>query len=91
MCLLCNFACFCRLLIFIKINVLKNIFQGCHQRVNHLDQDFVGPAFGSNCLQILSADGTRNQNEIVDAISANGDMQVTENIRTCLSVVFDLW
>ena len=71
LCLLGYFACFCRLLIFIKINVLKNIFQEYCQSVNHSDPDFVGPDLGTNCLHMLSADDT------MDAISANSDMQIT--------------
>ena len=70
---------FCRLLIFNKINFLKNIFQEYHQSANHLDPDFVGPDLDKKCLHILLADDTSRQYQTVDAISANSDMQITGN------------
>ena len=58
-CLLGNFACFCRLLIFFKWNFSKNYFRNTIRVSNSLDSDqagcFVGPDLGPNCLQSLSA------------------------------------
>ena len=40
LCMLGNFACFCRLLIFFfKINVFKTFSQKHHQSTNRMDQD----------------------------------------------------
>ena len=53
---------FCRLLIFFKINFLKNSFRNIFRMSNSLDPDqarrFVGPDLGQNCLPKLSEDDT---------------------------------
>ena len=53
---------FCRLLIFFKINFLKNSFRNAIRVSNTLDPDqaqrFVGPDLDPNCLQRFSADYT---------------------------------
>ena len=52
----------CHLLIFFKINILKNSFGTTITVSNSLDPDqarrIVGPDLGPNCLQRLSADDT---------------------------------
>ena len=59
------FMLFCRLLIFFKINFLKNSFRNIIRMSNSLDPDqarrFVGPDLGQNCLPRLSADVTGKQ------------------------------
>ena len=62
LCLLVNFPCFCRLLIFFsKSTFPKNSFRVS----NSLDPDqaehFVGPDLGPNSLQRLLADDTSRQ------------------------------
>ena len=57
LCMLGNFACFFlgHLLIFFKINILKNSFRNTIIVSNSLDPDqarhCVGPELGLNCLQ----------------------------------------
>ena len=57
------FHAFCHPLIFFNINFLENSFKNTIRVSNSLDPDqvrhFVGPDMGPNCLQRLSADGTR--------------------------------
>ena len=52
-------------LIFFKINFLENSFKNTIRVSKSLDPDqarhFVRPDMGPNCLQRLSADGTRRQ------------------------------
>ena len=56
---------FCGLLIFLKINFLKNSFRNTIRVSKSSDPDqaqhFVGPDLGSNCLQKFSADDTNRQ------------------------------
>ena len=62
LCMLGNFTCFCRLLIFLKINFLKKSFRNAIKVSGSLDPDqarhFVGPGQGPNRLQRLSAGDT---------------------------------
>ena len=64
LCMLGNFACFCRLLIFFFQNhlFLQNLVSRITSVSNNLypDQDrlLVGPDLGPNCLQRLSSDDT---------------------------------
>ena len=55
-CMLCNFVCFCRLLIFFFIFSNKNSFNNTIEMSNDLDPDL-----GPNCLQTLSAEDTSRQ------------------------------
>ena len=56
---------FCHLLVFLKVNFLKNSFWNTFRVSNSLDPDqarhFFGPDLGPNCLQSLSADDTSRQ------------------------------
>ena len=82
------FACweilnaFCRLLIFFKINFLKNSFRNIIRVSNTLDPDQarqnVGPDLGPNCLQRLSADDMLNS----CWLSFLGGLVVTVSIET---------
>ena len=65
-CILGNFSCFCRLLIFFKKQLFeKKSFRNTIGMSNSLDPDkarqFVGPDLGSNRLPRLSADATGRQ------------------------------
>ena len=65
-CMLGNFLCFCRLLIFFsKSTFLKYSFRNTRRESNSLDPDqarqIVGPDLGPNSLQMLSADDTSRQ------------------------------
>ena len=59
-CMLGNFACFSRLLIFQNQLFLKKSFRNTFSVLNSLDPDqarrFVGPDLDLNCLRMLSAD-----------------------------------
>ena len=60
-CLLANFACFCRLLFFFKINFLKKSLRNTISVWNGLDPDQAGRSvrsdLGQSCLQGLLCDG----------------------------------
>ena len=73
---------FCRLLIFFKINFLKNSFRFTIRVANSLNPDqtrhFFGPDLGPNCLQRLSADDTSRKELKRESVKAA--YSVTMNI-----------
>ena len=82
---------FCRLLIFFKINFLKNSFRNTIRMSNGLDPDqagqFVGPDLGPNCLPRLSdsVDDTGRQRVKTILTSAYKLNFIAETIKSSFS------
>ena len=93
-CLLDNFAFFCRLLIFFfKIIFFEKYFRNTIRVSNSLDPDqarrSVGPDLGPNCLKRLSADDTRRQrvNESVADNQCQEDKVVLVNTASLSNLI----
>ena len=65
-CLLGNFACFCRpLIFFFKFNFFENFFREYHQSVKHFGSR---SDLGLNCFQRLTADDTSKKRVKISSV-----------------------